>query len=112
LTAGGMGAADTRTANNHPLTGERTMLTAITYNCNPESLGDVAPETFVDAFEAAVVARPKYRDLFVTVTFEPAASGLTSIASDDTDADISHDAEIRDEFGRLAERAFEAAINA
>jgi hypothetical protein len=83
------------------------MLTAITYNCDPASLGDVPHEDFVDAFENEVRARPCYRELSVRVTFDPAANnGVTVFASDDWQADISHEEQFREEFKELAEKAF------
>ena len=85
------------------------MLTAITYNCDPESLADVDQDDFVDAFENAVRSRPIYRDLAVTVTFDAGRSQVTNFASDDFDADVSHEDQFRDEFQRLAEKAFAAA---
>lgn len=86
------------------------MITAITCNCDPESLGDVDRAAFVDAFENEVHAKPCRRDLTVTVTFDAGRSEVTSFASDDFDADVSHEDQFRDEFRRLAERAFAACL--
>jgi hypothetical protein len=84
------------------------MITAITYNCTPDSLADVAPEDFADAFENAVRARERFRDLGITVTFEPAVrSEVTVFASDDWEADITHEDEYRETFAALAREAFE-----
>ena len=83
------------------------MITAVTYNCTPDSLADVSPEEFVDAFENEVRARPRWRDLAVEVTFDPApVSGVIVFYSDDWKADFSHYEEFRQEFRRFAERAF------
>lgn len=85
------------------------MLTAITYNCDPESLDSVTGAEFAEAFENEVRAyRPVYRDLRVAVTFDTGASGVTVYESDDPDADLSHAPELDELFGRLAERAFTA----
>ena len=88
------------------------MLTAVTYNCDPDSLADVAPADFADAFENEVRVRPIYRDVAVTVTFEPGPSGVATFASDDPDADLDRDDEYRAEFDRFAERAFAACLAA
>ena len=87
------------------------MLTAITYNCDLESLGDVTPEAFSEAFENEVRVKPSYRDLGVTVTFEAAKSEVTVFASDDWEADISLEEHFRDEFDGFAERAFSACLS-
>lgn len=85
------------------------MLTAITYNCDPESLGDVSQEEFVDAFENEIRVRPNYRELSVRVTFDPAIrSGVTEFASDDAQADLYREDEFREQFDRFAEKAFSA----
>lgn len=83
------------------------MLTAITYNCDPESLADVPADDFATAFENEVYAVPHYRELAVTVVFERGENGVVLFTSDDPDADISHEASYRDEFKRLAEKAFD-----
>lgn len=82
------------------------MLTAITYNCEPESLADVDQAAFVDAFENVVRCVPKYRNLAVRVTFDAQRSEVTQFSSDE--ADIGDPAELRDRFSRLAEKAFAA----
>ena len=88
------------------------MLLGITYNCDPESLGDVTPEAFVDAFENEVRAhRTTFRDLRVAVTFEPTHSHVARAESDDWEADIDRDAEIQDTFRTLAERAFRHCLS-
>lgn len=85
------------------------MLTAITYNCDPESLDSVTATEFAEAFENEVRAyRPSYRDLAITVTFDVGSSGVTVYKSDDPDVDLSHADEFDELFGRLAERAFTA----
>lgn len=88
------------------------MLTAITYNCNPESLADVSQESFAEAFENEVRVKPIYRDLAINVTFDDAESGITawSIASDNPDGDIDREGEFREEFRRFAEKAFAACL--
>ncbi len=86
------------------------MLTSVVYNCAPDSLGDVSPEAFADAFENEVRVPARYRNLAVTVTFESAASGVVSFGSDDCDADIPRDDEYRAEFDRFAERAFDHCL--
>lgn len=82
------------------------MLTAITYNCNPDSLGDVTPEAFVDAFENEVYATPHRRNVSIRVTFYDSPSGVTS-ATDDTDGDP---ASYHEEFTRYAERAWRSCL--
>ncbi len=86
------------------------MLTAITYNCDPESLGDVTPEAFSEAFENEVRVKPIYRDLAVTVTFDAGASEVTKFAADDFEAALSREDEFRDEFAGFAEKAFAACL--
>ncbi len=82
------------------------MLTGITYNCNPESLGDVSEAEFVEAFENEVMSVPRWRELAVKVTFDAGVSEVTVFVSDDWEADISHEPQLREEFACLAERAF------
>jgi len=84
------------------------MLTAIVYNCDPESLAEVDAAEFAEAFESEVRVRPSRRDLSVRVTFEPGRSGLTTITSDDPQDDLSYNEQIQEEFGNYAERAFRA----
>ncbi len=84
------------------------MLTAITYNCNPESLSDISQEAFSEAFENEIRVKPIYRDLAVTVTFNAGKSEVTSFGSDDFEADVSHENEFRETFERLAGKAFSA----
>lgn len=88
------------------------MLTAITYNCDPESLADaVSQQSFVDAFENKVRVKPQYRELTVAVTFESALyNGVSAFESDDWEADISHEEEFRAEFKRFAEKAWAACL--
>lgn len=86
------------------------MLTAITYNCNPDTLADVSPEAFSEAFENEVRVKPRWRELAVAVTFDNAKSEITTFASDDWEADISHENEFREEFAYLAEKAFAACL--
>lgn len=90
------------------------MLTAITYNCNPESLGDITPEDFVDAFEAEVVALPQYRNTLVEVTFKNTRSHVATYATDSLDVDNyeSFDDRLRTEFEQIAERTFNACLAA
>ncbi len=60
------------------------MIRRMTYNCDPDSLGDVSQEAFVDAFENVVHADPRFRECDVTVTFTQAmTSNLVSMAIDD-----------------------------
>lgn len=86
------------------------MLTDVTYNCNPESLDEITPEAFVDAFENEVVARPQYRETRVQVTFNADKSRVTRIASDagDDAADYADLQKYEEEFAYFAERAFRA----
>ena len=81
-------------------------LIRLTYNCNPESLGEIAPEAFVDAFENEVVAW--HLQCAVTVTFNPGRSEVTSVAF--ANGDESDPAEYENEFNhlfkQLAEKAF------
>ena len=85
------------------------MLTAVTYNCDPESLGEVDQVDFVEAFENEVRVKSLYRDLSIRVTFTPGyASGLTAVASDDWESDLAFDAQFDAEFSQFAKRAFAA----
>lgn len=88
------------------------MIAALTYNCNPESLGDIPPEAFVDAFENEVYAKPQYRETSVRVTFDTGRSRLTSIATDEWDNAAAYalldSPALNDEIAYLAERAFNA----
>jgi hypothetical protein len=86
------------------------MLTGITYNCDTESLGDVDRAAFVEAFENEVRAVSRFRDLSVSVTFESGRSEVTQFASDDWEADISHEDEYRDRFDDLAQKAFASCL--
>lgn len=87
------------------------MLTAITYNCTPDSLGDVSQEDFVDLFENEFYAKYGYASL--TVTFDPAVrSGVTAWASDDYNADADLESNWLAHIGRLAEKAFNACLTA
>lgn len=82
------------------------MLTAVTYTCDPESLGCVDPADFVTAFENEVRVKPIYRDLAITVSFEPGTGHLSVIESDDPDADLGRESELQSEFRRFAELAW------
>jgi hypothetical protein len=84
------------------------MITGIEYNCDPNSLGDISREAFVDAFEAAVAASPRFRNVTVRVTFLASRSEVTKFTSDDWESDISHEEEFREAFSRIAEKAFAA----
>ncbi len=86
------------------------MLTAIVYNCNPESLGDVDPVDFVQAFENEIRVKPIYGNLEVAVTFNSGKSEVTEFGSDDFEADISHESEMREKFANFAEKAFAACL--
>lgn len=82
------------------------MLTGITYNCNLDSLADADQTEFVEAFENEVRVKPKYRELTVAVKFQSGTTSYLEFASDDWEADISHEEELRAEFDRFAEKAF------
>lgn len=82
------------------------MLTAIVYNCDPESLADMDQSDFADAFENEIRDVPRFVDLRVLVTFSSGKSGITSFSSDDWEDDVRHEEEFREKFHRLAERAF------
>lgn len=86
------------------------MLTAITYNCNPESLGDVTEEAFAEAFENEVRCRPSYGELSVSVTFSSGKSEVTEFSSDDFDADVDLENTFREQFDRMAEKAFASCL--
>ncbi len=83
------------------------MLTRITYNCDPDSLGDVDQTAFVEAFENEVYAAPNRREIAVTVTFNSAKSGITDWACADEEPRYDDWREIYD---RLAEAAFQFAL--
>ena len=82
------------------------MLVQLTYNCDPESLGDVSQEAFNDAFENEIVA--KYPNCFVHVKHVKTKnkSGLTGMKIVDADnLDPNWDA-LSEEVKKLAEKAF------
>ncbi len=80
------------------------MIRRLTYNCNPESLADVAPEAFVDAFENRIHYFPRFRECDVRVTFNAGFSELVSVAVTDEDSDVAdHKQFVAD----AAERAFD-----
>jgi hypothetical protein len=82
------------------------MVTAINYNCTPDSLGDVGQSDFVEAFENEIRVRPLYRDLKINVTFEPAVKSEITGYTTDGDDDLTDGT--RAEFYYLAEKAFKA----
>jgi hypothetical protein len=87
-------------------------ITKITYNCSPDSLGEISAESFVDAFENEIHAIERYQNTEVFITFNLATSShLTAIAStrDDDAADYADIESYESEFKSLAERAFNAA---
>lgn len=89
------------------------MLTAITYNCTPDSLVDVDQTAFAESFENEVRVKRSYGDLEVNVTFTPdVKSEITAWSSDDYDADVQLENTIQAEFRRFADRAFEACCQA
>ncbi len=81
------------------------MLTAITYNCSPETLDEISQTAFGEAFENDIRVKPIYRDVEVNVTFKSGRSRVTNWCynEDEPDMDFLHD-----EFAYLAERAFSA----
>jgi hypothetical protein len=68
------------------------MITKLTYRCDPESLADITPEEFTDAFENELAATPRYRNAAVEVLFQSGPSGLVSVAGDE-DCDPADHAE-------------------
>ncbi len=87
------------------------MLTGIIYNCNTESLAEVDQTEFVEAFENEVRVKPIYRDLSISVTFNDSESEVTEFASDDSDADMSREEDLREQFARFAEKAFAVCLS-
>jgi hypothetical protein len=89
------------------------MLIGVTYNCDPDSIGQVPQTTFAEAFENVVRVRPLYRNLRIAVTFTPGRSWLTAIDYDEFsfDTDLERDAGIQEEFGGFAEKAFGACLD-
>ncbi len=66
-------------------------ITNLTYNCNPESLGDMTLSAFVDAFENEIVTMPLFRECRVCVTMLPHPSELVEISGVDLPDDaVSH----------------------
>lgn len=87
------------------------MIRAITYNCTPDSLGDVSQEAFVDAFENEMRAKLSFGDISIEVTFDPATrSEVTKWSSDDLDADSDLEDTFCEQIDRIAERAFNACL--
>ena len=79
------------------------MLTAITYRCNRDSLGDVSEESFTEEFEDAVLQKYGHPTT-VTVTFSDQPSGVESYETDDN-RDFEFDEAMRAGIERVAEIA-------
>ena len=54
----------------------------LTYNCDPESLGDVSKENFAAAFNAACAADSDLRKFEIEATFLSGASRITALDGD------------------------------
>lgn len=85
------------------------MLTAITYNCSPDTLADIAKDEFAEAFENEmlnVFGAP----MSIEVSFTPSVrSEVTSWDSDDYEADADLENTWRERINHIARKAFEAA---
>lgn len=86
------------------------MIVRLTYNCDPESLGDIPQEDFVDALEAAFAARPRFRECALTVRFDTGLSRVSGVAVTDDDSDDP--AAYEDAVREIAEGAWAACRHA
>lgn len=89
------------------------MITAISYVCNRDSLGDVPEEDFAEAFENEFRAVEKFRGVALTVTFSDTRKGGVATITDDEDAARHwNNAPLFAEIDAIAERAFKFATTA
>jgi hypothetical protein len=106
--------------NDHPTrgTGEQvrdarrrdvTMIVRLTYNCEPDSLGEIDQGAFVEALENEMMVDPRFRECTLYVTFETARSGVTSIAV--TDDDSADPDDYQERLTHFADHAFDHCCN-